>query len=96
MLASFHKFKYVDQKGWAAVKRLASVAPEVNLENHCMQVMKHARKGSTLALKPRLSITRSPNHKTGLISSKDFWRQLNCLSVNCKFALVEKMHTSKS
>ena len=32
-----------------AVKRLASVTPEVDLEIHYMQVMKHASKGSTLA-----------------------------------------------
>ena len=40
-----------------AVKRLAGVAPEVNLRNS-IQARKHASK-STLALKPRADITRS-------------------------------------
>ena len=53
--------KYVGQSGSAAmlaVKRLAGVAPEVNLRNS-MQARKHASE-STLALKPRADVTRSP------------------------------------
>ena len=41
-----------------AVKRLAGVAPEVNLRNSA-QARKHASE-STLALKPKADITRSP------------------------------------
>ena len=52
--------KYVGQSGSAAmlaIKRLAGVAPEVNLRNS-MQARKHASE-STLALKPRADVTRS-------------------------------------
>ena len=53
--------KYVGQSGLAAmlaVKRSAGVAPEVNLRNSA-QARKHASE-STLALKPRADVTRSP------------------------------------
>ena len=53
--------KYVGQSGSAAmlaVKRSAGVTPEVNLRNS-MQARKHASE-STLALKPRADVTRSP------------------------------------
>ena len=53
--------KYVGQSGLAAilaVKRSAGVTPEVNLRNST-QARKHASE-STLTLKPRADITRSP------------------------------------
>ena len=52
--------KYVDQKGSAVMmtsKQQAGVTPEVNLR--ITQARKHT-KGSTLALKPRADVTRSP------------------------------------
>ena len=69
--------KYVGQSGSAAmlaVKRLAGVAPEVNLRNSA-QARKHASK-STLALKHRADITRSPKRvsvapQKGHVSSKN-------------------------
>ena len=53
---------YVDQKGLAAMTsiQLAGVAPEVNLRT--TQVKKHT-KGSTLALKPRSDVNRSPKQE---------------------------------
>ena len=38
----------------------AGVAPEVNLR--ITQARKHAKKGFTLALKPRVDVTRTPKH----------------------------------
>ena len=54
--------KYVGEKGRAvilAIKRSAGVTPEVFLRNSTW-ARKHACKKSTLALKPRADITRSP------------------------------------
>ena len=57
----------------------ASVAPEVNLR--ITQAKKHAKRGSTLALKPRADITRSPKqgyqwpHKNDL-SSKNLQKNI--------------------
>ena len=51
----------MDRKGLAAMltsKQSAGVAPEVNLR--ITQVREHTKKGSTLALKPREDVTRSP------------------------------------
>ena len=46
-----------------AVKRAVGFAPKVNLRNHCIHVIKHANEVATLALKPRVDITR--NQKQG-------------------------------
>ena len=42
-----------------AIKRSADVTPEGIKGIHCMQLMKYASGGSTLALKSRTDITRS-------------------------------------
>ena len=62
--STVHRCIHLQVRGWKSLcchARLAGVAPEVNLRGiHCTQVMKQANKGSTLALKPRADITRSP------------------------------------
>ena len=74
-----HIYKYVDRKGSAAILtsiQSAGVAPEVKLR--ITQVRKHTSEGSTLALKPRADITRSPkqgyqwSHGKDLCSPKCF------------------------
>ena len=61
-------YKYVDQKGLAAImsmKRSAVVTPEVNLMDPLQSGDEARKRGeSTLALKPRIDVTRSP--KTGV------------------------------
>ena len=42
-----------------ALKRLVGVPPEVNLKNPLHAGDKNASEGSTLALKPRVDVTRS-------------------------------------
>ena len=57
-------YKYIDQNGPAtnlAAKRSTGVTAEVNLKNR-LHTMMHASEGSTLALKPRANVTRSPKH----------------------------------
>ena len=66
-----------------AIKRMAGVTPEVNLRNPLHTGTKHARKESTVALKPSTDITRCPEqgyqwpHKKYLSSKKfekkKFW-----------------------
>ena len=65
MLVNEYICKYVDQKGSAAMLtsiQSTGVTPEVNLR--ITQVRKNtgekAHRGSTLALKPRADVTRSP------------------------------------
>ena len=60
----------------AGCQEAASVAPEVNLRNP----RKNASEGSTLALKPRTAINRSPNGfisgpTKGFVSSKNFFKK---------------------
>ena len=43
-----------------ADKKSASITPEVNLEIHCMQAMKHASEESSLSLRLRADVTRRP------------------------------------
>ena len=43
-----------------AVKRFAGVAPEVNLWNPLCGGKEACKEGSTLAMKPRADVTRSP------------------------------------
>ena len=55
--------KVLDQKGSAAmlaIKRLAGVAPKVNLRIHCTQVRKHISEEFAMTLEPRADITRGP------------------------------------
>ena len=62
-MSFIYMYKYVDQKGLVAIlamKLSAGVAPEVNRGIHCVHVRKHTSKESTLALKPRVDVTRSP------------------------------------
>ena len=47
--------------GKAVKKRSAGVAPNVNLRNSVL-ARKHLSERSTLALKPRADVTRSPKH----------------------------------
>ena len=81
-------YKYVGQIGLAAmlaVKRLAGVAPEVNLRNS-VQARKHASE-STLALKPRADVTRSPKqgyqwpHKKDMCPPKILKKNLSFLQL---------------
>ena len=61
-LSIYNNYKYVGQKGLAAmlaVKRSAGVTPEVNLRKST-QARKHASKKPTLALKPRAAVTSNP------------------------------------
>ena len=54
--------KYVDGSvTMLAIKKLAGVTQEVNLRNLLHQVMKHVNEGipSTLALNPRVDVTKS-------------------------------------
>ena len=59
----------------------ADIAPEVNLR--ITQARKHTKKGSTLALKPRVDVTRSPKqgyqwpHERDLCPPKILFRQKN-------------------
>ena len=48
----------------------AGVAPEVNLM--ITQARKHAKKGSSIALKPRADVTRSPKRGYQWPDKKDF------------------------
>ena len=70
----------MDQKGLTAMltsMRSAGVALKVNLR--ITQVRKYASEGSTVALKPRADVTRSPKqgyqwpHKTDLCPPKVFF-----------------------
>ena len=51
--------RYMDQKGLLTSTQSAGVAPEGNLRNR-IQARKRASENSTLALKPRSDIPRSP------------------------------------
>ena len=76
--------KWCHQSGSAAmlaIKRLTGVTPEVNLRNST-QARKHASK-STLALKPRADVTRSPKqgyqwpHKKDMCPPKIYLKKNN-------------------
>ena len=81
------------------IKRSAGVAPEVILKNPLCAGKEVCKWESTLALKPRVDVTRSPKqgcqwpHKKDLCPTKDFINQKRSLTLGT-FVVHEKSHVS--
>ena len=79
--ACIYIHKYVDQKDLAVM--VAAKSQQVLHKRwiwgiYCLQVRKHASKGSILALKPSTDVIRSPKQapEKGLMSSKFFFKKI--------------------